>query len=139
MVKQFFVGFLLGVILYLAMLLANTAEAREWHLVELHDVTITGKKFFPKGRNPLINGNELPNREPAEEVDLNLNMDVAGVAYWENMVHSMTDNDTTTGKGQFRVVGLNFRWGYMLQIGWTCNMSTTLSTYLIPRSLPASQ
>jgi hypothetical protein len=45
-----------------------------------------------------------------KQIDLNVNADILTYGFWENRVHSMTD-ETVDGPGQFRVVGWNYRIG----------------------------
>ncbi len=79
---------------------------------ELNEVHIHYRDFFPNGHDPLITQNGLPNRGLGKELNLRVNTDVLTYGYWNNLVHSMTDEDAATGaNGQFRTVGWNFQLG----------------------------
>ena len=85
-----------------------TQPAFAWKLIELQEASVDYKYFTPKGRDPLITGNGLKNKELGNELNLNVNTDFLKYFYFNNLVHSMTDRDATTHTGgQFRVVGLN--------------------------------
>jgi len=104
--------YLLGVVIGLLLVLAHNATAGDNGIVSLREVSVDYKRFFPKGRDPLITGNGLLNRELGNEVNVHINSDFMSYFYWDNMVHSLTDRDATTHTGgQFRVVGWNFKLG----------------------------
>lgn len=99
------------VILVLSIILSliNVSKA---DTLELQEIKLNYKSFFPGGSDPLITQNGL-NHNMDKELNLHLNMDFFDHFYWNNMIHSMTDKDEA-GSGQFRLVGWNFNLGLHL-------------------------
>lgn len=77
--------------------------------LELNEVYINYKQFFPGGVDPLITENGLQNNLD-KELNLHINMDFLDHFYWNNLIHSMTDVNNN-GNGQFRLIGWNFNIG----------------------------
>lgn len=82
-------------------------------LFTLDEVKITYREFFPGGQDPLITQNALlPDRALGKELNLGINTSILKVFYWNNIIHSTTDEYALNGKnGQFRVIGLEFTLG----------------------------
>ncbi len=98
---------------FCAATLARMAEAGEWKVLELDAVNVNYKQFTPGGRDPLISSNGLEGRYLDKELNLTVNSNLFKYGYWNNMVHSMTDQDLD-GRGQFRLVGWNMKLGVHL-------------------------
>lgn len=116
MARKFLIGLSLFVFILCATLLAlSPAEASDFQLVELKDVTIGYKSFFPGSYQPQLAQSGIPNRTLGKELNLNLGIDLLRYAYFNSRVHGTTDeiieNGKSTGKGQFREVGWNFQLG----------------------------
>lgn len=118
---------LLGTILWLVILLPSTAwsneslvsklltkQAPQYQLIRIGEVSLGWNLFQPGGVDPLINYSGLEGKEPGQQLDLNINMDLLGVLYFNNVVHSMIDRDIGGSDGQFRTVGWHFQWGIHL-------------------------
>ena len=93
--------------LFLFLCLAAKADS----YVELDEVSISYKHFFDGGHDPLITQNGLDAKSLDKEVSLVLNTDIFGYLYWKNTVVAMTDRGTNGDRGQFRLVGLNYKVG----------------------------
>lgn len=65
--------------------------------IELNEIKVSYVNFFSGGRDPLISYNQNPNKL----LDLDVNTNFATYFFWNNKIHSMSDNS------QFRVIGLN--------------------------------
>lgn len=105
-VIAFIWGFIIGMIVW-----THQANASEFHLIELRDAYIDYHQFLPGGSDPLITQNGLPDRALDRELDLHLDVDFLKFGYFNNMVHSMTDQGADGSMGSFRVVGWNWRLG----------------------------
>lgn len=93
----FFTGFLLSIL--------SVQSCQAWELLEVKRVDLTYINFFPGGRDPLVTANGLPDRQLGKAVGLNLDIDVAEFVYFNNWVHTATDEHIITHSGQFRSVG----------------------------------
>jgi hypothetical protein len=92
-------------------LLASVAASGD-DLVELNEVSIDYKDYFAGGYDPLITGNGIGDRGLGKGIELNVNTDVLSVFFFNNRVHTMTDEITSgNGAGQFRTVGWQFQLG----------------------------
>ncbi len=101
--------FLVGL---LCILIANKADAKEWKLLELREVTIGYEQYLPGGHDPLLSENGLDNKAPGSQVEFEVNTDVAKYLYFNNRVHAGTDKDRDgDGRGQYRSVGWQFAFG----------------------------
>lgn len=117
--KNILVALLIGWIALLVSYLVCMPEAGAveslsppgFHLIDLHEVSVDYKSFLPGGHDPLITDNGLPNRTLGIGLDLNVNMDIGHYFYWDNTIHSVTDQVGSDGTGQFREVGLEFGTG----------------------------
>lgn len=107
--------------------LEKWSKADDYDVIGLKEVYIDYTRFFPHGYDSMINNNGLPNKGIGNELDLNMNLNLAHYLYWDNKIHSRTDVDTDNngnnlGGGQFRVVGLEMRLGVNvtenLQLGY---------------------
>lgn len=124
LILRFVLGYLLGVTIGLIWL--NRSDASEgWEIVNLTEVNVNYISFFPGSFDPLITENaSMPNRQLGKQLDLNVNMDFMKYGYWDNKVHSLTDDriNPNDSAGQFRLVGLNSRLGLRvsqhLEIGY---------------------
>lgn len=96
------------IMLLVISLLAGQVKA---DVITLDDVKIQYKSFFEGGSSPLITQNGLPNKTLGKELNLLMDSSVFDVFYFNNVVHSMTDEDITTGTGQFRTVSWAFDFG----------------------------
>ena len=85
-------------------------------LIQLRELSITARQFLPGGSYPPITDNGLPDRQLDKELGLHMDVDVLRYGYWTSDIHSMTDR-TSTGRGQFRLVGLEFGAGIRLAPG----------------------
>jgi hypothetical protein len=126
-----------GAILLFATLLANygTAEASDiWDSspFSLSDVSLGYRNYFPKGRDPLLSQNGLPDRNPGSELSIRLGLDLFRYMYWDSIVHGGTDVDVLNGGGQFRSVGLETRVGvrplWWLEVGYYHHSQHLLDT-----------
>ncbi len=88
----------------------NEAKADDG-IFKLDEVSLTYRDYFDHGSDPLITQNGIPNRTLGKELSFSLNVNIGDIFYWENRVHGATDEEIGTGKGQFRVVGLEERFG----------------------------
>ena len=89
-------------------------ELPDQKVLELEEASITLNQFLPGGSYPLITENGLSNRALDKELNLNLNMSVFKYGFWDNRIHSMTDSGTNGDRGQFRLIGWNFKLGVHL-------------------------
>jgi hypothetical protein len=83
------------------------AAAKDWHLIELHDVAIEYRRFVDDGRDTLI----YPHVHK-EALNLSVDMDVLRYFYWDNTIHSLTD------QSQYRGIGLELSFGIRLNDSW---------------------
>jgi len=97
-------------VLFLA---ASLGNAEDFKFVEVQEVTVNYKSYFPNGYEPLISDNGLPDRQLDKELTLRVNTNFLKYLYWNNYVHSWTDK-TSTGGGQFRLVGYQFDLGIQI-------------------------
>ncbi len=121
MARKIFIYLSLFLVAFFATLLAlSPADAKEnvkeFHLLELKDATIEYKSFFPGGYRQTLNGNGIDDRTLGKEVILYLNTDIGKYFFWDNRIHGGTDevvgpDGQGTGKGQFRDVGWEFKFG----------------------------
>lgn len=96
-------------------LLPSVEEARaSGPVLGVDSLALTYKQFLPGGNDPLITGPHLQNRTLDKEVALELNTTVFDYGYMNHWIHSMTDKDVHSGKGQFRTVGWRFELGVRL-------------------------
>ena len=100
------------VTLFILLVFSNIVNA---DAIELKELSIEYKDFFPGGTDPLITQNGLPDRTLGKELNLNIYTDIYEYCYWNNTVHSMTDEIIGSGgRGQFRMVGWEFSVGCRL-------------------------
>lgn len=99
--KRIFIYFSSGMILTaILLLMMSDAEATDWHLIDLKELNVNYKRFVSDGRDPLI----YPYVHK-EAINLDVNMDLFNVFYWDNRILSVTDD------AQYRGVGLNVKLG----------------------------
>lgn len=67
----------------------------------LDDISLNYQRFLPGARHPLFPSG----MEPKEELNLDFNTTILTYFYWNNRVHSMTNQH------QFHVIGWNYRLG----------------------------
>lgn len=80
--------------------------------IQLEQVYVGYKSFFPGGTSYLITNNGLPDREIGKEISLHVDAKFLEVFYWHTLVHGTSDLYSETGKGgQFRAVGLQMELG----------------------------
>lgn len=92
---------------------ATLADAREFQLIELKELTVGYRDFLDGGYRPTLNGNGLENRTLGKEVNLFMNVDFGRYFFWNNRIHGASDEVVgTQGKGQFRDVGWQFWLGF---------------------------
>lgn len=113
-------GVLVGLILGLLIEATAVPEvALGSELVDLRQLSVTGRSFFTGGRDPLITSNGIENRTLGQDLNLEVDTDVLTYLYWDSIVHSSTDRvlnpDSTTSNGQFRMIGLEFGFGVDLR------------------------
>lgn len=109
--RKVLVTFITAWVTLFAVLLYLGAPSEANGLLELQQVDITYRSFFPGGVDPLITENPyLPGRNMGKELNLAVNMDLLEYLYWNNTVHSMTD-EGNDGSSQFRMVGWEFGLG----------------------------
>lgn len=99
--------FLLG----LACVWASRCEGSDFKVIDVQELAIDYKQYLPGGHYPYITDNGMPDRMLDKGLDLIVNMTVVKYFYWDNRIVSLTDADTGSGRGQFRLVGWNFRFG----------------------------
>lgn len=93
----------------------KSVHAGEFNLVELDEVKLQYKDFFPGGSDPLITQNGLPDRTLGKEVNFILNTNVLDYGFFNNTVNSKTDEIINSGgRGQFRSVAWSFQLGIRL-------------------------
>jgi hypothetical protein len=91
-------------------LVASYAEAGDFKIVEVQEVTIQYRHYFPGGYNYMINANGLEGKSLGQGVNLIINTDFLKYLYWNNLVHSTTDRNVNS-LGQFRHLGWQFAIG----------------------------
>jgi len=83
--------------------------------IDLDEVKIAYKQFFPYGYEPLINQNGMKDRELRKELSLFVNNNILTHGYFNNQILSYTDRDGPSQSGEnFRIVGWNFELGIHL-------------------------
>lgn len=97
--------------IWLLLLLTQSVKA---DMIDLREVSIDYRNYFPGGRDPLITSNGLPNRGIGKGLDVNINSDILDWVYWNNRINSKTDYDTVGHGGQFRLVGWETAFGVHL-------------------------
>lgn len=102
---------LIGLLGLAIILFAYDAPAAEWSPFQLRAAGLTYEDYFPGGHDPLLTDNGLPNRTLGKAVELNFDIDVLKYGFFDNRVHSGTDEDADSGRGQFRTVGWEFKFG----------------------------
>lgn len=80
------------------------ATASPADFMDLNEASIKFQQFFPGAVDPMITNAPL-SKHLDKELNLNVNMDVLTYGYWNNTVHSQTD------QYQFRKVGWEFEFG----------------------------
>lgn len=85
-----------------------------FHILELDELMVNYKDFFPNGHSPLVTENGIPNRQLGKELSLQMNTSLLKYMYWNNMVHGTTDEVPGTSSGQFRAIGYQFELGVRL-------------------------
>lgn len=93
------------------LLLCSSSGQSDW--LSVTDLSLDFVQYFPKGRSPLVTGNDLPNRELGQRIGVNFEL-ATGPFYWGNRVQGVTDRDRDVGGGQFRQVGWQFEVGARL-------------------------
>lgn len=78
--------------------------------VELQRAEIEFKSFTESSRDPLISNNGLGNNLD-KELNLDVDIDLFDVFFWNNTIHSQTDTRGTGPAGQFRLIGWKFETG----------------------------
>lgn len=97
--------------------LGGPAEAADW--LELQDVSITYRSYFPGAVEPLVTQNSMaPGKNLGKELNVDINSDIFDYLYWNNTVHSYADENSEGGGGQFRVVGWEFGLGVDFRKIW---------------------
>ena len=108
-IKAFLVAFFGMFILGLVSTLLSECRAE---FIELDKLSVEYRDYFDGGSDPLITNNGIPNRTLGKGLDFNLDTNIFSVLYWNNKVHSMTDEIVNSGgKGQFRAIGWKFDLG----------------------------
>lgn len=109
-IRFFCISVLIGIITLLAVQLALSPDVDADDFISVKTVSIDAKSFFPGSHNPLITDNGLPNKAMGQELNLNVDTDLATIFFWNNTIHSDTDDvinvDGSHSNGQFRLVGL---------------------------------
>ncbi len=96
--------------LALSLILVDEVEAGEFHLLELDELKVQYKDFFDGGADPLVTQNGLPDKGLGKELNLVMDSTLLDYLFFNNVIHSMTDQNTTGG-GQFRTVAWSFQFG----------------------------
>ena len=115
-ITTLFITILVCIILLISSLfISSFSKADEYNIVNVDELKINYKSFFPGGSNPLITENGLLNRTLDKELSLTVNTFIFNVFYWNNRIHSLTDKENVpNGIGQFRLVGLESQLGVNL-------------------------
>lgn len=101
------------------MLLYYSDDTVAFDLFQVREMNVIYRKFDSGGTDPLITQNpNVPNRALNEEIDLQVNTDLLKYFYWDNTIHSMTDQTLQGGQGQFRMIGLEWGLGVDLSRVW---------------------
>ncbi len=103
-----FIGLALGVGFAL---IGRCVQADEFKAINLDQVYLEYRQYFHGGRDPLITSNGLSNRELEKELNIGIDTRLLKFGYWNNIVHSTTDQDRDNHHGQFRLIGLESRLG----------------------------
>ena len=115
LIKSLILSFLISSFLFLVSIFVSSASASEYKFIDVDELKINYKDYFPGGADPLITQNGIPNRQLGKQVNLNLNLDLMNVLYWNNTVHGTTDEIIGSNKGQFRRVGWQFQFGINIE------------------------
>lgn len=75
-------------------------KALAFDIIKLDELSVDYKHFKDGGRDPLFYDSKKK-----EYLGLNINTDFAKIFYWDNIVHSATD------QYQFHLIGWNFKLG----------------------------
>jgi hypothetical protein len=81
-------------------------------LIEVDRLYIETKWFSDASRNPLIDNGT--GRRLDKEINLNFNVDLFTYFYWNNKIHSLTDQSLNGREEQFRLVNWQFQIGFRL-------------------------
>jgi len=84
----------------LTILLILASHSAQAQILELKKLDLSYKHYADSTRDPLFYDST-----PKESIDLRLNMDLADIFFWDNLVHSMTNNS------QYYMIGWNFQFG----------------------------
>lgn len=100
-----------AIVFFAVLLYREPAYGGDFKPVQLTDVYIEYRTYFPGGVDPIVTQNRaLGPRDLDKYLGVQINFDVFKYAYMENLVHSKTDKDAS-GSGQFRVIGWQFEFG----------------------------
>lgn len=103
--KNLIVTILLSLSVLVALTIASTALSRVSHAfepIELKEVYINYHWITPNGRDPLFTSWGL---KPQKDLEVHINFDTFKYIYWDNNIHSTTDEH------QFKLVGWEARIG----------------------------
>ena len=122
--------FIFGVLIYVGILCAWTlalmseAQAGENWFIQPDEVSVTYKKYHESSRHPLFTNSQLK-----EGVNITVNTDILGVFFWDNLVHSNTDDS------QYRHIGWNFKLG-VRPLSWLTLQYEHHSQHLLDTAYP---
>lgn len=103
-IKTLFITLLSSILLFLlSTIIAKNCNASELDGFKLDELSINYKRFIGETRHPLF-----LNSKQKEEVDLNFNTTILNYMFWDNTIHSMTDDS------QYKIVGWNLKIGVRL-------------------------
>lgn len=97
---------------------------------EVDELSIHYSSFFQGSQDPLLTQSGLPNRQLDKQLDLHLDTSVFQNIYWNNRIHSFTDNVINTNSGQFRAIGLSMNIGIKI-FNWLDFGYTHFSEHLL--------
>lgn len=105
---------LIWILVFATLIYMGNPVRADW--LEIDSATVTYRSFLPGGSDPLITQNPYQaNKAMGKELNLDLNMDLFKYLYWNNTIHSMTDQPVNASDGQFRMIGLEFGLGVDLR------------------------
>lgn len=122
--------------IFVLLLNMQLSHADDFGFLDLRELSVDAKSYYPGGHYPLITDNKIPGgRSLDKELNLSIKTDMLKYFYWDSTVHSMTDKTLDGYHGQFRLIGLEF--GVGLRISSSVEFGYYhYSEHLMDASLP---
>jgi hypothetical protein len=112
--RVFLVALATAIVIFLASHKEADASDPDFDFLKLNEAHFQYLKFADGSRDPLITENGLRNRAMNTELNLFVKLDVLKYFYFDNQIHSLTDQGIDGSNGQFRAVGWEYRAGVRL-------------------------